>query len=132
MGDCIFCKIIKGQIPCYKVWEDENHLAFLDIHPIKRGHTMVIPKIHYPYYFEMPTEKLVEMAKATQVVAEILKKAFNPKSGKVGEIIYGLDIDHTHIHLAPIDKSGDLSFKNSKPVSNQELEDTLAAIKSVI
>lgn len=129
MDNCIFCKIGKGEIPSYKVWEDDKHLAFLDIRPIKEGHTIVIPKNHHSYIFEMPDDELTALTLASKKVANLLKKAFNPKSGKVGEIVYGLDVDHVHIHLVPIDKTGDLSFSNAKPAKNEELEQALNKIK---
>ncbi len=129
MDGCIFCKIVAGDIPAHKVWEDENHLAFLDIFPLKEGHTMVIPKAHHPYIFDIPDSELESLTKASKKVAEILKKAFNPKTGKVGVVVYGLDVDHTHVHLVPLDSSGDLNFANKKKANNSELEATLAKIK---
>lgn len=129
MENCIFCKIVKGEIPCYKVWEDENHLAFLSIHPIKDGHTLVIPKKHYPYTFEIPEVEYTNLWLAVKKVSTLLKNSFNPKSSKIGSIVYGMDVDHSHIHLVPIDKSGDLSFTNAKPASPEELKQTLEKIK---
>lgn len=129
MNECIFCKVVKGDIPAFKVWEDENHLAFLDIFPIKEGHTMVIPKRHHPYIFEIPDSELQELTVASKKVAEILKKTFNPRTGKVGVVVYGLDVDHTHIHLIPLDKSGDLSFDNKTKAESRKLEETLNKIK---
>lgn len=131
MDGCIFCKIVTGDIPCYKVWEDDNFLAFLDIHPIKEGHTMVIPKKHYPYVFDIEDPEYSELWKAAKQVSTMLKQTFQPKTGKIGVIVYGLDVDHTHIHLVPIDKSGDLSFTKAKPASKEQLEQTLAKIKSI-
>ena len=128
MNNCLFCKIISGDIPCYKVWEDDQFLAFLDIHPIKAGHTLVIPKIHSPYLFEMNEAEYSAIWNAAKTVSAKLKQVFQPKTGKIGSIVYGLDVDHTHIHLVPIDKSGDLSFKNAKPASKEELETTLAKL----
>lgn len=90
---------------------------------------MVIPKKHYPYLFEMEGQAYLNLLSAAKKVAEILKKSFNPKSGKIGEIVYGLDVDHVHIHLVPIDRAGDLSFANAKPASKEELENTLSKIK---
>lgn len=119
--NCLFCKIADGQIPSYKVWEDDKHLAFLSIHPLKPGHTLVIPKKHLPYVFGIEDEELAELTKASKKVAKKLETAFNPKTGKVGMIVYGLDIDHTHVHLVPIDQSGDMDFANAKPASNEEL-----------
>lgn len=129
MDNCIFCKIVEGQIPCYKVWENAHYLAFLDIHPIKQGHTVLIPKAHIDYTFDMEDQDLSEYMLAAKKVASVLKKTLNPKSGKVGMIIYGLDIDHAHIHLVPIDKSGDLSFSNSKTASKEELQLVLDQVK---
>lgn len=129
MDNCIFCQIASGKIPSYKVWEDDKHLAFLDIRPIKDGHTMIIPKNHHSYFFEMPDDELTALTLASKKVAKLLQKAFKPKSGRIGAIVYGLDVDHVHIHLVPIDKTGDLSFANSKPASKESLEKTLEAIK---
>lgn len=129
MDDCIFCKIASGKIPYYKVWEDDKHLAFLDIRPIKEGHTMVIPKKHHAYAFDMPDDELTGLTLASKKAAKLLREAFKPKSGKIGAIVYGLDVDHVHIHLVPIDKTGDLSFSNAKPASKESLEKTLEAIK---
>jgi histidine triad (HIT) family protein len=127
--DCLFCKIIKGDIPCYKVWEDDNYLAFLDIHPIKEGHTLVIPKIHLPYIFDIENNELKELILAAKEVSQKLKEVFKPKSGKIGVIVYGLDVDHTHIHLVPLDKPGDLNFNNAKPASKESLEKIIQILK---
>ncbi len=129
MKDCIFCCIVKNEIPCYKVWEDEEFLAFLTISPIKTGHTLVIPKKHHSYIYELEDTLLQKYILAGKKVATILKKAFNPKTGKIGTITYGLDLDHVHIHLVPIDKAGDLSFKNEKFATREELQKTLDKIK---
>ncbi len=128
MDNCLFCKIISGDIPCYKVWEDDDHLAFLSIHPIKEGHTLVIPKNHHPYAFEIEDAEYTSLWLAAKKVAAKLKNTFNPQTGKIGSMVYGMDVDHTHIHLVPIDQSGDLSFKNAKPASKEELETTLAKL----
>jgi histidine triad (HIT) family protein len=128
MDSCLFCLIVSGKLPCHKVWEDEQFLAFLDIHPIKEGHTLIIPKIHSPYLFEMNEAEYSAIWNAAKTVSAKLKKTFKPKTEKIGSIVYGLDVDHTHIHLVPIDQSGDLSFKNAKPASKAELETTLAKL----
>lgn len=130
MDSCIFCKIVSGKIPSHKVWEDRSHLAFLDIFPIKEGHTMVIPKKHSSYYFGMEEPDFQNLNLAAKKVAKILKQAFQPKTGKIGSIVYGLDMDHTHIHLVPIDKAGDLSFTNKHEASKVELEKALEKVKS--
>lgn len=127
--DCAFCKIITGSVPCFKIWEDADNLAFLNIQPIKTGHTLVIPRKHYEYLFELDDEQYQSLALATKTVAGILKKAFSPKSGKIGQIVYGMDIAHVHIHLSPIDQSGDLSFSHQRHASNEELALVLEKIK---
>lgn len=129
MDNCIFCKIVKGQIPSYKVWEDKNYLAFLDIFPIKPGHTLLIPKTHKPYVFDMDDAELSELMKASKKVAKLLENSFQPKTGKVGVVIYGLDVDHAHVHLVPLDKTGDLDFARKKPASEEELNKALNKIK---
>jgi histidine triad (HIT) family protein len=128
--DCIFCKIIMGQIPSFKVWEDDNFLAFLTIEPIKPGHTLVIPKKHENYLFDLDDETLKEFILASKKVATKLKEVFKPKSGKVGVIVYGFDAPHAHIHLVPMDQPGDLSFSKQHKASNQELELILEKIKT--
>ncbi len=127
--DCIFCKIIAGQLPSFKVWEDDKFLAFLTIEPIRNGHTLVIPKKHENYLFDLDDKTLTELILAAKKVAQTLKKTFNPKSGKVGVIVYGFDAPHAHIHLVPMDQPGDLAFSKQHKASNQELELTLEKIK---
>jgi histidine triad (HIT) family protein len=129
--DCIFCKIVSGELPSFKIWEDEFHMAFLDINPIKEGHTLVIPKKHYMYIFDMQDDIVAELIKASKKVADIIDNAFKPKSNKIGIIVYGLDVDHTHIHLVPIDQPGDLSFSNKKAATQEQLQVTFNKIKSL-
>jgi histidine triad (HIT) family protein len=119
-----------GQIPSFKVWEDDNFLAFLTIEPIKPGHTLVIPKKHENYLFDLDDETLKEFILASKKVATKLKEVFKPKSGKVGVIVYGFDAPHAHIHLVPMDQPGDLSFSKQHKASNQELELILEKIKT--
>jgi histidine triad (HIT) family protein len=129
--DCIFCKIVKGEIPSFKFWEDETHMAFLDIRPIKEGHTMVIPKKHDPYIFEMADEDLQKLILAAKQAAKILKDVFNPKLGKIGVLVVGNEVPHTHIHLVPIDKAGEVNLAKAKFVPHDELKKTLQKIKSL-
>lgn len=132
MDSCIFCKIGKGEISSFKVWEDDSNIAFLDIRPIKRGHTIVVPKKHFSYLFDMPDQDYTSLMQAVKKVSRIIKSSMQPKSGKVGVVVYGLDVDHVHVHLVPIDKSGDLSFSNAKPATNEELKQTLDNVKAAI
>lgn len=131
MENCIFCKIIAGDIPSLKVWEDKNHLAFLSIAPIMPGHTLVIPKKHSDYVFDMEDEPLAELIKATKPVAKKLKTAMNPKTGKIGIMVAGLEVPHTHVHLIPMDSEGDLTFAKAKPATPEDLKLVLAKINSI-
>lgn len=98
----IFQKIIDGEIPCYKVWEDEEHLAFLDIMPIQKGHTLLIPKKSTDYIFDMTDDDYKNLMIAAKKVATILKKATG--AFKIGMIVEGLEVPHVHIKLIPIDE----------------------------
>ena len=129
MDDCIFCKIIKGDIPSFKVFENENYLAFLSIAPIKPGHTLVIPKKHSEYLFDMEDADLSGLMAASKPVAQILKDKLQPKTGKIGLMVAGLEVAHTHLHLIPMDEEGDLNFSNASPASNQKLTDMLEILK---
>ena len=121
MEDCIFCKIIEGKIPNYTVWEDDNHLAFLTIQPVKPGHTLVIPKKHQPYLFELPDNEMGPLFVAVKKVSKILEKTFKPKTGKLGVLVAGQQVPHIHIHLIPMDDEQDLR-KPAKLVPHEELK----------
>ena len=129
MDDCIFCKIIKGDIPSFKVFENDNFLAFLSIAPIKPGHTLVIPKKHSEYIFDMEDTELSGLMAASKPVAKILQDKLQPKTGKIGIMVAGIEVAHTHLHLIPMDEEGDLNFSNASPASNQKLTDMLEIIK---
>ena len=130
MDNCIFCKIVKGEIPSYKVWEDDKHLAFLSIAPIKPGHTLVIPKQHSEYLFDMEDSEFSSLTLASKPIAKKLQKSLNPKTGKIGVMVAGLEVAHTHIHLIPMDSEGDLTFANAKGASPEELNYLAKKIKS--
>ena len=108
----IFTKIINGEIPCYKIAEDEHHLAFLDIMPIAKGHTLVIPKKEVDFIFDMEAEEHKRLWALAQEVAKKVK-AETP-CVKVGVAVVGLEVPHTHIHLVPINEIKDLNFTNEK------------------
>lgn len=97
MEDCIFCKIVAGQIPCQKVWEDESYLAFLDIKPLTSGHTLVIPKKHYHWLWEV--EDYGGYMKKVREVALLLKQKYQAEWIEVKVI--GIDVPHAHVHLIP-------------------------------
>ena len=111
----IFSKIIKGEIPSYKVAENEKFYAFLDINPLQKGHTLVVPKLAEPeadYIFALEDEILSEMLVFAKQIAQGIKGAVECK--RVGVAVIGLEVPHVHMHLIPISKEGDMSFANPK------------------
>jgi histidine triad (HIT) family protein len=128
MDDCIFCKIIKGDIPCQKVAEDENFLAFLDINPFTEGHTIVIPKTHYRWVNDIPNfGEYWEFAKKTN---QILQKNLNPIY--VSYITMGKLVPHAHIHIIPRYQNDNLvgAFKNRRlNITSEKLLETINKIK---
>ena len=108
----IFSKIVKGEIPSYKVAEDENYYAFLDINPLQKGHTLVIPKKETDYLFELPDEELSGLMVLDKKVAKAIGKTIPCQ--RVGVAVLGLDVPHAHIHLVPLNSGDDLNFCNPK------------------
>lgn len=108
----IFTKIINGEIPSYKIAEDEKYYAFLDINPLKKGHTLVIPKVEEDYIFNLDDETLAGLTVFAKKVAKAIKAAISCQ--RVGVAVLGMEVPHTHIHLVPLEKEGDLNFKNEK------------------
>lgn len=108
----IFCKIIAGEIPSYKIAEDENYFAFLDIHPLTIGHTLVVPKKEIDYLFDLDDESYIGLQLFAKRVAEQLKKAFPNK--RIGVAVIGLEVPHAHIHLVPFTQVHEMNFSNEK------------------
>ncbi|HTB30675.1 MAG TPA: HIT domain-containing protein [Bacteroidia bacterium] len=108
----IFTKIVNGEIPCYKIAETENCLAFLDINPLKRGHTLVIPKKEIDCFYDVEDDLLAELMLLSKKVAIAIKKAVPCR--RVGLTIIGIEVAHTHFHLIPLDKVSDMNFANEK------------------
>jgi histidine triad (HIT) family protein len=108
----IFTKIINGEIPCWKIAEDENYLAFLDINPLAKGHTLVIPKKEIDYIFDIEDELLGGMMIFAKKVAGAIDKAIECK--RVGVAVIGLEVPHAHIHLIPINHISDIDFSRPK------------------
>ncbi len=123
----IFSKIIAGEIPSYKVAEDEHFYAFLDINPLAKGHTLVVPKKEIDYIFDMEDNDLAAFNVFAKRVAVAIKKAFPCK--KVGVAVLGLEVPHAHIHLVPLQGEGDLNFANPKlKLSPEEFKEIAAKI----
>ena len=108
----IFTRIINGEIPCYKVSENDVFMAFLDINPLRAGHTLVVPKVEIDYIFDLESDVFGEMFKYAQMVAKNIKA--NIKCNRVAIIVLGLDVPHAHIHLIPMDTMADVNFANDK------------------
>ena len=106
----IFSKIAAGEIPSYKCGESEKFYAFLDINPVNRAHTLVIPRREVDYIFDMDDDEIAEFQVFAKKVATALKKAFPCR--KVAQVVLGLEVPHAHIHLIPMDKEGDVDFNN--------------------
>ncbi|NCF75139.1 MAG: HIT domain-containing protein [Xanthomonadaceae bacterium] len=126
--DCIFCKIIKGEIPCYKVYENKDFFAFLDIRPLNPGHTLIIPKKHYRWVWDVPN--IGEYYKVVRKIARAIKKAF--KTDYVVSLIFGEEIEHAHIWLVPRFKNdghgASIDLKNVKQLSEQEMKNSAKKI----
>lgn len=108
----IFSKIIAGDIPSYKIAENDKFYAFLDIAPMKKGHTLVVPKKEEDYIFDLDSKTLSEMSVFTQAVANAIKKSI--PCNRVGVMVLGMEVPHAHIHLIPIDKESDMLLSNPK------------------
>lgn len=108
----IFSRIVAGEIPCYKVAEDENYFAFLDISPVAKGHTLVIPKHEVDYIFDLDDEEYAGLTAFAKKVAAAMKKVMPCK--RIGVAVLGLEVPHTHIHLVPINKESDMNFFKEK------------------
>ncbi len=123
----IFSKIISGEIPCYKIAENEEFLAFLDINPLVIGHTLVIPKKEIDYFFDLEDDHLGRMIAFSKDVARKLKQNVDCK--RIGVSVIGLEVPHAHIHLIPIDSVSDMNFQRPKLVldadSFSELRDKI-------
>lgn len=123
----IFAKIVKGEIPSYKVAENENYYAFLDIEPLKKGHTLVIPKREEDYIFDLTDEEFSGLMLFAKKVAKAIGKSFPCK--KVGMAVIGLDVPYVHVHLVPINEGGDLNFSNAKlTLSPEEMRECASRI----
>ena len=126
----IFSKIVAGEIPCHKVYETEHCLAFLDINPVVRGHVLCIPKQEVDYIFDLDDELFTELHLFAKRVARGLKQVC--PCIKVGEAVVGIDVPHAHIHLIPLNQSGDLNFSHHVAMSHDELQALAEQIAAAI
>ena len=127
----VFSKIVSGDIPAYKVAEDENHLAFLDIFPLSYGHVLVIPKKETDYIFDIDSNEYLELFRFTKQVAHAMNKVIVCK--RIGIAVIGLEVPHTHIHLVPLDNISDINFERPKlKFSKEKMQEIAQKIRSVI
>lgn len=127
----IFSKIAAGEIPSYKIAEDDNYFAFLDINPMVKGHVLVIPKQEVDYVFDLDDNMLADMMIFAKKIAVALEKAISCQ--RVGMMVIGLEVPHAHIHLIPINKESDMLLSNPKlKLEQQEFEEIAAEIRKQI
>lgn len=127
----VFSKIIAGEIPCYKIAENEHFIAFLDVFPLKKGHTLIVPKIEVDYIFDLDSTTyngLMAFAKETAIA---IKKAI--PCNRIGMTVVGLEVPHAHIHLIPINSVSDMNFSNEKlKLTKEEFEEISVKITQFI
>ena len=123
----LFTKIINGEIPCYKIAEDENNLAFLDIFPLKKGHVLVVPKLEVDQLFDLPEQNYLNLLAFSKKISITLKQII--PCNRISMHVVGLEVPHAHIHLIPLDHVADVNFEREKvSMSRQELEDLASAV----
>lgn len=126
----IFTKIINGDIPCHKIAEDSRFFAFLDIRPIKPGHTLVIPKQEVDYLFDLDNQVLADLMIFAKPIAKALEQVV--PCARVGVIVAGLEVPHAHVHLVPFHAIGDLSFANARAEEPARLAELANKVRSVL
>jgi histidine triad (HIT) family protein len=127
----IFTKIINGEIPCYKIAEDARYFAFLDVNPLKKGHTLVVPKIETDYIFDLDDNTISGIIVFAKKVAVALKEVVDCK--RIGLAVVGLEVPHAHIHLIPMDSMDDISFKKPRvKLSPDEYKDLAKRISEKV
>lgn len=124
----IFTKIIKGEIPCYKIAEDDNFLAFLDVNPNAKGHTLCVPKLEIDKLFELEDELYLGLLQFSKKIAVALEKSVPCK--RIGMAVIGLEVPHAHVHLIPLNEMSEMTFKNKVSLTKEEFEALAKKIQS--
>jgi histidine triad (HIT) family protein len=129
MASSIFSRIVAGEIPCHRIAESEDFLAFLDVFPLVKGHTLVIPKREVDYIFDLPDELLAGIHLFSREVARKIERAI--PCSRIGVTVIGLEVPHAHVHLIPINGVADMNFEKPKlTMSQEELAATAALIRN--
>lgn len=127
----VFSKIIAGEIPCYKVAENDNYIAFLDVFPLKKGHTLVVPKKEVDYIFDLDNETYSGLMSFSKDVAIAIKQAI--PCNRLAINVFGLEVPHAHVHLIPMNTMNDVNFSNEKlKLSKEEFEEIASKIRKYI
>ena len=127
----VFTKIVRKEIPSYKVHENDNFYAFLDINPLKKGHTLVIPKNEIDYIFDLESDEYQNLWSFAKIVANGMKKVISCK--RISIVVMGLEVPHAHIHLVPLDNMNDINFNQPKlNLSSEEMQQIADKIRSAI
>jgi histidine triad (HIT) family protein len=125
----IFSRIINGEIPAWKVAEPEHFLAFLDVNPLAKGHTLIVPKLETDYFFDLSDEEITGIMLFSKKVASALRSTL--PCLRIGMSVIGLEVPHAHVHLVPLNSMGDINFSNSRlNLSAEEMEAIAASIRS--
>jgi len=124
----IFTKIVNGEIPCYKIAEDDNFLAFLDVNPNAKGHTLCIPKQEINKIFDIEDDLYLGLMAFSKKIAVALEKTVSCK--RVGMAVIGLEVPHAHVHLIPLNEMDEMRFQNKVTLSKEEFEDLVVAIRA--
>ncbi|MFD3003534.1 HIT family protein [Pontibacter toksunensis] len=128
METSIFTKIVNGEIPAYKIAEDDRYLAFLDVFPTTKGHTLVIPKQQINYLFDLEDDLYLGLMAFAKKVAVAVEKAVPCK--RIGVAVVGLEVPHAHVHLIPLNSMQDMNFANKQKFTKEEFEETAEKIKA--
>ena len=124
----IFTKIVKGEIPCYKIAEDDNFLAFLDVNPNAKGHTLCIPKQEINKIFDIEDDLYIGLMKFAKKIAIAIEKTIPCK--RIGMAVIGLEVPHAHVHLIPLNEMDEMRFQNKVSLAKEEFEDLVKAIQA--
>lgn len=124
----VFTRIVSGEIPCYKVYEDEHVFAFLDINPVRPGHVLIVPKVEIDQFYEVPEPYYLAVFSAAKKIAPALREAVG--SLRIATVVAGFDVPHFHYHLIPADSMSDIDFAKTKKLEPAEMEKIRAKIAS--